>query len=164
MHPYPGTLLAMNKRIALIAVLPVAFVLAGAGGALAASHYLITSTKQIAPRVLKQLHGARGAQGPAGSAGAMGPSGVTGESEVTGTIVNLSASSPVGVSIATCPSGDLVLSGGWKGLTVGVNISDNEPTTVNGQPAWAVTVALDPEEASTVGEETFEAVAVCATQ
>jgi hypothetical protein len=36
-------------------VATLAFVLAMSGGALAATHYLITSTKQISPRVLKKL-------------------------------------------------------------------------------------------------------------
>jgi hypothetical protein len=60
------------------------------GGAMAAGHYLITSTKQISPKVLKALKGgvgpsgvagvagAAGAQGPAGSAGAKGETGATG--------------------------------------------------------------------------------------
>ena len=42
------------------------------GGAYAASHYLITSTKQISPKVLKSLTGKAGPAGPAGPAGAAG--------------------------------------------------------------------------------------------
>ena len=56
----------------------LALVLAMSGGALAASHYLINSTKQINPKVLKKLHGARGARGAVGPNGAVGPQGVTG--------------------------------------------------------------------------------------
>jgi hypothetical protein len=52
------------------------------GGALAASHYLITSTKQIKPSVLKSLVGRAGPAGPAGTAGAVG---ARGESGATGT-------------------------------------------------------------------------------
>jgi hypothetical protein len=52
-----------------------ALVFAMTGGAYAAKRYLITSTKQISPAVLKQL---RGAAGPAGSAGAPGPAGLPG--------------------------------------------------------------------------------------
>jgi hypothetical protein len=59
----------------------LALVFAMTGGAYAAKHYLITSTKQISPKVLKALKGkpgANGAQGPAGSAGATGPAGAPG--------------------------------------------------------------------------------------
>jgi hypothetical protein len=54
------------------------------GTSLAASHYVINSTKQINPKVIKKLkgnHGARGARGlagpagPAGAVGAQGPAG-----------------------------------------------------------------------------------------
>ena len=59
----------------------LALVLAMSGGALAASHYLINSTKQINPKVLKKLRGARGALGPNG---AVGPQGVEGPPGKTG--------------------------------------------------------------------------------
>jgi hypothetical protein len=57
----------------------LALVLAMSGGALAAGHYLIHSTKQISPAVLKKLHGARGARGPSGVIGSIGPQGPAGE-------------------------------------------------------------------------------------
>ena len=41
----------------------LALVFSMTGGALAAKHYLIESTRQINPRVLHKLHGARGASG-----------------------------------------------------------------------------------------------------
>jgi len=68
----------------------MALVFAMSGGALAAGHYLLTSTHQISPKVLKALkgnsgapgatgaQGAAGAQGPAGPAGAQGPAGPAG--------------------------------------------------------------------------------------
>jgi hypothetical protein len=58
----------------------LALVLAMSGGALAASHYLINSTRQISPKVLTKLKGNTGqlgATGATGAAGAAGPSGGT---------------------------------------------------------------------------------------
>jgi hypothetical protein len=57
----------------LVAIL--ALVVATAGTAIAAHHYVITSTKQIAPKVLKQLRGRTGRPGAAGAAGAAGTPG-----------------------------------------------------------------------------------------
>jgi len=70
-------------------VATLALVFAMAGGAAAASHYLITSSKQISPKVLKELKkpgpkGATGAGGPAGPAGATGPAGANGSSGAAG--------------------------------------------------------------------------------
>jgi hypothetical protein len=59
----------------------LALVFAMSGGALAASHYVITSTKQISPKVVKALkgqNGTAGAAGPAGPAGAAGAAGKEG--------------------------------------------------------------------------------------
>jgi hypothetical protein len=59
----------------------LALVLSMSGGALAASHYLITSTKQIKPSVLKAL---KGKAGPKGAAGLQGPPGLQGVQGVPG--------------------------------------------------------------------------------
>ncbi len=50
----------------------LALVFSMSGAAVAANHYLIKSTKQINPKVLKKLKGSRGAQGPVGPQGATG--------------------------------------------------------------------------------------------
>ena len=47
------------------------------GTAIAAHHYLLTSTKQISPKVLKKLRGRTGPRGPAGSVTTTLPSGQT---------------------------------------------------------------------------------------
>jgi hypothetical protein len=56
----------------------LALFVAMGGTSLAASHYMINSTRQINPRVIKKLkgnHGARGLTGPTGPTGATGPRG-----------------------------------------------------------------------------------------
>jgi hypothetical protein len=62
-------------------ILTVALVFAMTGGAYAAKHYLITSTKQISPNVLKTLAGKKGPAGPAGVVGPAGPAGPAGKGE-----------------------------------------------------------------------------------
>jgi hypothetical protein len=79
---------ALRKRFTYTNVaMTLALVFAMTGGAYAASKFVITSTKQIKPSVLKQLqgkagkagaNGANGAQGPQGPAGANGKDGVNG--------------------------------------------------------------------------------------
>ena len=56
----------------------LALVFSMTGGALAANHYLISSTKQIKPSVLKKLTGKKGATGATGAAGTPGASGKEG--------------------------------------------------------------------------------------
>jgi hypothetical protein len=53
------------------------------GTSLAASHFVITSTKQISPKVIKKLKGNRGATGPRGLTGPLGPTGATGTVNTT---------------------------------------------------------------------------------
>src|ERR1700722_4091673 len=59
------------------------FLAIGGGTAFAARHYLITSTHQIKPSVLRSLHGARGPRGRNGAAGATGATGAAGASGFT---------------------------------------------------------------------------------
>lgn len=56
-------------------VATLALLFAMSGGAFAASHYLINSTSQINPKVLRKLTGRTGASGRAGSQGLQGPKG-----------------------------------------------------------------------------------------
>jgi hypothetical protein len=62
----------------------VALVFAMSGGAFAAGKFLITSTKQISPKVLASLKGAKGANGAPGAAGAAGPAGPQGPQGAAG--------------------------------------------------------------------------------
>ncbi len=62
----------------------LALVFAMSGGAYAAGKYLITSTKQIKPSVLKQLQGKTGPAGQAGTNGTNGGNGAPGEKGAEG--------------------------------------------------------------------------------
>lgn len=61
-----------------------ALVFAMSGGAYAASKILITSTKQISPKVLKQLAGKTGPKGATGATGATGGTGLAGAAGAKG--------------------------------------------------------------------------------
>jgi hypothetical protein len=111
----------------------LALIFSMAGGALAASHYLITSTKQIKPSVLAQLRGhvvgQRGSEGPRGRDGAVGPRGEVGAAGPGG---------PAGRNGPTGSKGATGLSGstGQQGPTgpSGVGVSREECKMVNGPP------------------------------
>lgn len=75
----------IRKRLTYANVaMTLALVFAMSGGAYAAKHYLITSTKQISPKVLKQLKGAAGPAGSVGPAGPQGPAGAAGKEGTAG--------------------------------------------------------------------------------
>jgi hypothetical protein len=83
---------ALRRRLTYTNVgVTLALFFSMSGGALAAGHYLITSTKQIKPSVLSALKGkagpagANGANGAAGSTGPAGPAGAAGVKGETGT-------------------------------------------------------------------------------
>lgn len=82
----PRVIKAIRQNIVAWLALFVAL----SGTSMAASHYIITSTKQIKPSVLKQLRGAhgaagaKGATGATGAAGAQGPQGSSGNGGATG--------------------------------------------------------------------------------
>lgn len=148
----------------VIATLALFFALAGT--AVATSHYLITSTSQIKPSVLKKLRrsgpkgatgpagatgaaGAAGAQGPAGPAGAKGEKGERGEglpaseleltSYVEGAVeYEIDPGEFVGGALAECPPGEGVVSGSseWEPGTSGKMTSWGDEP-VDGN-AWGV--------------------------
>jgi hypothetical protein len=91
----------------LVAVLALFFAMAG--GAWAAKHYIITSTSQIKPSVLKKLRGPRGAQGAAGAQGATGTPGSAGTQGPKG---EQGSQGPAGPLLDTLPGGH-TLTGVW---------------------------------------------------
>lgn len=123
-------------------VAAVALFVALAGSAAAAGHYLITSTAQIKPSVLKQLKGKAGPHGPQGQAGPEGPAGAPGAAGPAGPggPSNLSAiTTVIGPTVevendkvkganAACPPGDRAVSGGGYSSITGIDDSEMETT------------------------------------
>jgi hypothetical protein len=91
-------------------VVTFALVFAMSGGAYAASKYLITSTKQISPKVLKSLVGKTGKAGAPGPAGVVGPAGSAGPAGPVGPagkegLAGKGETGPEGKAGATGPAG-----------------------------------------------------------
>lgn len=176
----------MTRRRPSIATLlsGLALFFALGGTAIAAHHYLITSTSQIKPSVLHQLKGAAGSAGspgsvgPAGPAGSVGPQGPVGPpgpagsgtgagsalTTVEGPDHTVPAYNEKGAggfegiesSVATCPSGERVVSGGAN-VFAGVVAGEVSVASEN-RSSWIVVVAND----STFKEGEVEATAYCA--
>lgn len=124
-------------RLKVVAAL-IAGCLLFAGTSEAATHWLITSTNQIKPSVLKALRGKQGKQGPRGATGPQGPAGGQGGTGATGPQGSQGPQGPQGVpgpesltttqlpegfvpvaanstatSNAVCAPGDVVTGGGY---------------------------------------------------
>lgn len=169
--PSPGTAIAL-----------LALFFAMGGTAIAAHHYLITSTKQIKPSVLKSLKGRAGPKGATGATGAIGATGATGAKGLTGGEgkqgppgpTNLSGLTEVRVqanviefepghfgafAVAECPEGSHAVSGGMEIFAVEPlsEVSEREPEELGGGRAWGVFATFAKLEGSD------EAIAYCAT-
>jgi hypothetical protein len=83
----------------------LALVFAMSGGAYAASRYVITSTKQISPKVLKSLQGKAGANGAQGPAGPTGPAGAQGPAGPVGGVGTKGDTGATGVQGPAGPAG-----------------------------------------------------------
>lgn len=81
----------------------IALLIAMTGTAFGARQYLVTSTKQISPRVIKKLRGVQGKRGVRGSAGAPGAQGVPGAQGARGPVGETGPAGPAG---ATGPAGE----------------------------------------------------------
>lgn len=112
----------------------LALVFSMSGGALAAKHYLISSTKQISPKVLAKLKGRQGTKGPTGATGPAGTAGVKGEKGETGEPGPSHAYSAEGTATAEVkvPAGSYVVDGGgWFNIHNGTH-AGNVECTLNG--------------------------------
>jgi hypothetical protein len=145
----------------VVACLALFFALGGS--ALAAKKYLITSTSQIKPSVLKSLQGKRGPAGTPGTPGAPGAAGAAGAvgalNAADVTVVDGPATSigpdSTGSSTAVCASGDTVLSGGYAGPLTDTTITYDDPS---GSAEWQVGASN-----LSASPETLTAIAVCAS-
>jgi hypothetical protein len=120
----------------------LALLFAMSGGAFAATHYLINSTKQINPKVLKALKGteggsgSNGANGSAGAAGSAGQNGAQGSSGAQGSPGPAGATGgagPEGQAGKEGPPGPEGKAGSWTALVLGSKVepvSGFEPPAV----------------------------------
>jgi hypothetical protein len=156
----------------------LALFFAMSGGALAAKHYLINSTKQINPKVLRALRGKTGPPGPAGALGAQGKEGAAGKEgkegkpgpTVLGAITEVRsgfvfvAKGKVGTATAKCAPGSHAISGGGS-----YEIGEAEKKAPNswrseaskGRTGWEVEAGNPILNAEEIAEE---AVAYCAKE
>jgi hypothetical protein len=145
-----------------------------AGSAIAATHYLITSTEQIKPSVLKELRGKTGPRGPQGEPGVQGTAGANGSPGAAGTSFTTSDVTIVdGTSVgivspgnyvltATCPSGDVVLGGGFNNQSAYQGSVPGADIFVDSSgPSGASTWAVDLENTSGTGTPPMYADAIC---
>ena len=94
-----------SRPSAALVVAVLALVLAVAGSATAAGHYLIRSKSQIAPSVRKALRGQRGPAGPRGATGKTGPAGPASPGGLPGTVASGTALAPVALPYGGgCPA------------------------------------------------------------
>src|ERR1700733_8980335 len=106
-----GTTLRRKPSIAGVVASTALFFAVAGGGAYAADSYIITSTHQIKPSVLRKL--ASDVRGPRGSRGLAGPQGIQGNPGAAGTQGPAGQQGTAGAQGATGASGSTGPRG-WK--------------------------------------------------
>jgi hypothetical protein len=126
----------------------LALVFAMTGGAYAASKYLITSTKQISPKVLKSLKGANGKNGTAGPAGPAGAAGA-GTAGAQGAQGAAGAKGETGAAGPAGPQGPGGAAGtnGTNGTNGTTGFTKTLPSKETETGAWSGHVVGESEEA-----------------
>jgi Collagen triple helix repeat (20 copies) len=150
----------------------LALVFAMSGGALAANHYLINSTKQINPKVLKKLKGEAGKTGPPGSqgsagavgaqgpAGGAGPRGETGPKGETGPNGETGPKGEAGLSaLSTLPAGQ-----SESGEVAAVGSMPNLGNVIEGTVTFPVPLHETLNEAHVIFTKTGTPVTHCSGQ
>ena len=143
----------MKRPSAAIIISSAALFFSVTGASFAAHHYLITSTSQIKPSVINSLRGHTGPRGPAGAPGKFSANNL---GVVVGPNVTLGLSgsgTDVESSLAQCPAGTTIVSGGYGGLLINGTVPASEPSG-NG---WYVLANNN----SAVVTATIQAVAIC---
>ncbi len=146
----------IRNRFGIPGVLSViALVFAMAGGAYAAKKYVITSTSQIKPSVLKSLKGNDGPAGPSGKDGFNGTNGSNGTPGAAGKSVE---SEPAGLE---CPNGGAHFKIGGISAGSACNGEDGE----DGESGFTATLPSEETETGAwlvdeVGEESVARIAL----
>ncbi len=154
---------AVRRRFTFANVaMMLALVFAMSGGAYAAKRYLITSTKQISPKVLKAL---RGKAGPAGPAGAQGPAGPQGPAGASGKDGAAGANGRDGVGATSKAFTGAKTLGSEKCEDGGLEVSSASGTALvcngtNGQTGFTATLPKGKTETGSWGAAPAEGQAV----
>ena len=140
----------IRKRLSYTNVLmTLALVFAMSGGAYAAGRYVITSTKQIKPSVLKQLQGKAGPAGKDGTNGTNGTNGAQGEKGPAGASGTNGTNGTNGVSVTTAEASQKECEDGGVKLT---SVSGSN-AVCNGKTGYAETLPSGKTETGEIGFE-----------
>ena len=140
---------AIRKRVTPATVIAtLALVMAMTGGAYAAGKYMITSTRQISPKVLKSLIGKTGPAGKNGVPGATGPAGATGAAGPQGPAGATGPRGPAGTSGEKGATGEKGEKGakGANGTNGAIHPGETLPSGASETGVWADSAAVGTQQ------------------